>query len=180
MGAEEATVVEVEGVALVAGGVIGWGVEGVETVPFGLDFGAFGEGEAHAAQGGDGEVADLGEGVKRADAEAWAAGEGDVESGDGSGVFGGLESELAGGDAIGDGGADFIEFGADVFFEVGGDILHARAEGGELAFFAEEVDAEGFEGGLVGGGLEGGEGFGVEGGEVGEHRRSVWDRIDRI
>ena len=180
VGAEKATVVEVEGVALVAGGVIGGGVEGVEAVPFGLDFGAFGEGEAHAAEGGDGEVADLGEGMDGADAEAGAAWEGDVESGDGGGVFGGLESELAGGDSVGDGGADFVEFGADVFFKVGGDILHAGAEGGELAFFAEEVDAEGFEGGLIGGGVEGGEGFGVEGGEVGEHRRVCFDRINRI
>ncbi len=179
VGAEKAAVVEVEGVALVAGGVVGGGVEGVEAVPFGFDFGAFGEGEAHAAEGGDGEVADLCEGVQGAGALAGATGEGDVESGDGSGVFGGLESELAGGDAVGDGSADFVEFGANVFFDVRGDVLHTGAEGGEFAFLAEVVDAEGFESGLVGGGVEGGEGFGVEGGEVGEHRRTFLDRINR-
>jgi hypothetical protein len=87
VGAEKAAVVEVEGVALVAGGVVSGGVEGVEAVPFGLDLGAFSEGEAHAAESGDGEVADLREGVEGAGALAGATGQGEIESGDGGGIL---------------------------------------------------------------------------------------------
>ncbi len=170
VGAEKATVVEVKSVALVTGGMVGGGVEGVKAVPFGLDLGSFSEGEAHAAEGGDGEVADLREGVEGAGALAGAAGQGEIESGDRGGILGGLKGGFFGVDAVGDGGADFVEFSSDVFFEVRRHILHSGAEGGELAFFAEVVDAKGFERGLVAGSVERGEGFGMERGEVGEHR----------
>jgi hypothetical protein len=43
------------------------------------------------------------------------------------------------------------------------------AQGGDAAFFAEEIHAHGFERGFILRGIDGGEGFGFEGVELGEH-----------
>jgi hypothetical protein len=65
VGAQEFAGVEIEGVLLVARRVVGGRVEGVETMELVLDFRAVGEGEAHAAEDGDGLVADQRERMER-------------------------------------------------------------------------------------------------------------------
>ena len=99
-GVEIVAVLEVE-VELVLGGargVVGGGVEGVEVVPDGVDVGAVGDDEAHAAEDGDGGVHDEGDGVLVSES-ALASGKGDVEGAVGLGLAleaagGGLEGVL--------------------------------------------------------------------------------------
>ena len=64
MGAEEFTIIEVKSVFFIPGGMIGWGVEGVEAVEFGFDFWPICEGEAHAAEDLDRIVFDECDGVQ--------------------------------------------------------------------------------------------------------------------
>lgn len=169
VGAEELAIGHVEGVALVAGGVIGGRVQRVEAMPLGLDFGAIGEREAHAAEGAHGEIADLGERMECANTCAGAAREAEIDARDGFGVFGVLQGFFAAGELARDGIADFVELGTDFFFQIDRHITHPGAEGGELAFFAQVVDAEGLQRGFIRQGGEGGEGFGFEGVELCNH-----------
>ncbi len=63
MAAKEFAIFEVEGVLLVAGGVVGWGVEGVEIVEDGFNIGTIGDGEAEGLKNGGNALGDLGDGV---------------------------------------------------------------------------------------------------------------------
>ena len=169
VGAQQLAIGHVEGVALIAGRVVGGRVEGIKAMPLGLHLRSVGEGEAHAAQGAHGEITDLGEGVEAADSCTGAARQGEVDARHGGGVFGGLEGILAGGEALGDGVTHFVQFGAHILFLLDRHVAHAGAEGGELAFLAEVIDAEGLERRFIGERFEGGEGLGFEGVEFGEH-----------
>ena len=149
VGAEELAVRHVKGVALVAGGVIGGRVQRIKAMPLGLDFGSVRQREAHAAEGAHGEVADLREWVQGACARAWAAGETEINPSDGGGIFGVLQGFFACGESVCDGIADFVELSAHVFLLLHGHVPHAGTEGGELAFFAKVIDAEGLERGFI-------------------------------
>jgi hypothetical protein len=171
--------VEVEIVEGVARRVDFGDVEGFEVVEVVFDFGAFGDGEAHAGEEGGEFVDGLGDDVEGAGGvvgELEAAGFGDVDAGDDvfastfcsttSGFEGGFLFFVGGGD----GGFDFVHalaeaalFGAWEGFEVIGGVF-------EEAFGAEVFDAEGFEIGRGFGGGEIGGGGGEEIFEIHERR----------
>jgi hypothetical protein len=65
MGAEKPPVGKIEGVLLVARGMVGGSVQRIKAVPLGLDVGAVGDGEAEPAEDLDGAVDQQGERVER-------------------------------------------------------------------------------------------------------------------
>ena len=160
MGAEEFTGVEVEGVGVVARGVIGGGVESIEAVELGFDFGSIGEGEAEAAEDLDGAVLHDGEWVQGPGGEA-ACRHGGVDACDGGGVGSVLKTLLTSVEGSFDGLAGGIEGGAKLGLFLVGEVAHFSGEGIERALFAEEFDAGVFKGRFGGRGLDGGEGIGL-------------------
>jgi hypothetical protein len=66
VGAEKPAVRQIKGVLLVARGVIGRGVEGVEAMPFGFHVRTFGERKAHPPENADPAIEHLGEGMQAA------------------------------------------------------------------------------------------------------------------
>ena len=174
MRAQEASVGEVEGVLLVARGVVGGGVERVEAVPFVVDVRAVGEREAHAAEDLHGAVEQLRDRVQAARRDGARAGQAQVEAGKGVGFVLGGEESGAFLQGSGEGGADFVEAFADggAFFLADG--FHALADLRERALAAEVFDARLFQRERVGGGGDVGLGLGEEGFEFLDHGFRRW------
>mgnify|MGYP000669288013 CR=1 FL=1 len=78
MGAEELAGIEIESIGVVARGVIGGSIEGVEAVELGFDFRSAGHRESHAAKCLRRQIQDLRDGVKCAGL-LWIAGERDID-----------------------------------------------------------------------------------------------------
>ena len=174
VGAQQAAIGKVEGVLLVAGGVIGGRVQRIEAVELGLDLRSLGQNEAQATQRADGEIADLSEWMQRAISRARTAWERDVDAFDGFGIERGLESKFLRLDAVGNRGAHVVEFGTYFLFLIDGHVTHVLAQRGDAAFFAEEVHANGFERGFILRGGESREGVGFEGVELCEHGKGAF------
>ena len=167
--AQQAAIRQVKSILLVASRMIGRRVQRIEAMPLGFNLGSFCQCEAHAAQRADSEIANLCERMQRANASTGTPRQCDVDAFNGLGVLRGLLGEFLGLDAISDGGAHFVELGTDFLFLIDRNVLHASAQRGDAAFFAEEVHAHGFERGFILRGIDGDEGFGFESVELGEH-----------
>ena len=141
--AEKASVGEVEGVLRVAGRMVRGGVQGVEVVPDGLEFGSGDGDEAHAAEDGAAGVDGLADRVLAPEGPH-AAGKRDVDRGR---VLGFL---------LVDAGVCLVERGLDALFCLverhargalvfGGQFAHHRAEGGNGAVAAQRAVLDGLD-----------------------------------
>jgi len=160
---------QIKSVLLVARGVVGRGVEGVEVEPFGFQLGAFGNGEADFAKEGADLAAGVGERVEEA-GRGVGCGEGGVE---GRAEAGGEGGGVKAGEGFGE---KFFEFLFVLVDEAAGGGFFGGRQGahdfhgaGEGAFGADVAGLERLEVRARGEGRGGGAGFGQQGGEGGFH-----------
>ncbi len=142
-------------------------------MPLRLDLGTLGEGEAHAAQHLHGLIEDEGQRMQSALGQGTGR-QGGIDRGEGGGVL--FCDEVGAGrlERRGDGLAHLVQLLADVLLLVGGHVAHAGGGGGEAALLSEKGDAHLLERGLVGDPGDGGEGFVLNGVELGEHGKKGW------
>ena len=140
LGAQQLAAVEIEGILLVAGGVVIRGVQGIKAVPLVLNLRAIGQGEAHAAQHAHCFIAHNGNGVQPASRQG-GTGHGEICPGHGGGINFLLQSGLAVLQRSGDGSAGLVQqrpHGGLVFL---GHIAHALLHLGESTFLAQDTHA---------------------------------------
>ena len=148
--------------------MVGGGVERVEAMPLGLDVGAVGEGEAHAAEDLDGAVLELGDGMQRAGPRG---GPGRVTSMPAKAAASASARRAA--FASSSAAVTAVRTSLRSLPMRGLSSLETSfmplLSGGEGAGLAEEADAGLLDGGFIGGGGDGSEGVGAELFELGVH-----------